>query len=112
LSFEVYVIGHPSSLRNACRHGTGKSAGRRTRQVLRTPIKGELRSNSDHMLIDHVYISHGGLPFAGEVVGRFYLTNWNYASDVTHCRNPGVKYAVARCRVTIRRRSSGSENSP
>jgi hypothetical protein len=40
--------------------------------------QGELRSNSDYMLIDQVYISHGAHQLQAGVEGRFYLTNWTY----------------------------------
>jgi hypothetical protein len=42
--------------------------------------QGELRSNSDYMLIDQVYISHGAHQLQAGVEGRFYLTNWTYPS--------------------------------
>ncbi|WP_446743654.1 carboxypeptidase regulatory-like domain-containing protein [Silvibacterium acidisoli] len=40
--------------------------------------QGELRSNSDYMLIDQVYISHGAHQLQFGFEGRFYLTNWTY----------------------------------
>jgi hypothetical protein len=40
--------------------------------------QGELRSNSDYMLIDQVYISHGAHQLQAGIEGRFYLTNWTY----------------------------------
>jgi hypothetical protein len=40
--------------------------------------QGELRSNSDYMLIDQLYISHGAHQLQAGVEGRFYLTNWTY----------------------------------
>jgi len=69
------------------------------------------------MLIDQVYLSHGGLPLQAEVVGRFYLTNWNYASDVTHWRDPGAKYVPPwspnRCGLchNVRRNESIAETA-
>jgi Carboxypeptidase regulatory-like domain len=42
--------------------------------------QGELRSNSDYMLIDQVYISHGAHQLQAGVEARFYLTNWTYPS--------------------------------
>jgi hypothetical protein len=38
--------------------------------------QGELRSNSDYMLIDQVYIAHGAHQFQAGVESRFYLSNW------------------------------------
>ena len=38
--------------------------------------EGELRSNSDYMLIDQVYIAHGAHQLQGGFEARFYLTNW------------------------------------
>jgi hypothetical protein len=40
--------------------------------------QGELRSNSDYMLIDQLYISHGAHQLQAGFEGRFYLTNWTY----------------------------------
>jgi len=42
--------------------------------------QGELRSNSDYMLIDQVYVSHGAHQLQAGVEARFYLTNWTYPS--------------------------------
>jgi hypothetical protein len=40
--------------------------------------QGELRSNSDYMLIDQVYMSRGAHQLQFGFEGRFYLTNWTY----------------------------------
>jgi hypothetical protein len=38
--------------------------------------EGELRSNSDYMLIDQVYIAHGAHQLQAGFESRFYLSNW------------------------------------
>jgi hypothetical protein len=38
--------------------------------------EGQLRSNSDYMLIDQIYIAHGAHQLQGGFEARFYISNW------------------------------------
>lgn len=40
--------------------------------------QGQLRSNSDYMLIDQIYISRGAHQLQAGFEGRYYLDNWTY----------------------------------
>ncbi len=55
--------------------GTSLAGGTNTLGIAGT-YQGQLRGNSDFMLIDQVYISHGAHQLQAGFEGRFYLTNW------------------------------------
>jgi hypothetical protein len=58
--------------------GSGTLGGSTSTLGTSATNQGQLRSNSDYMLIDQLFIAHGKHQLQAGFEARFYLTNWTY----------------------------------